>query len=147
MNKKFRWFLTLSSKNDAIWLIFECARSKTARKSWDLPFRCCWVALEISTLRTSPRMEVPLDRTYLLTNCVQQTFLSKIQNHDSEKTVNEILILIWQNFFGSKFQGSGISFKFLDWLFHFWSRFVSILQQNRFTFAKISKKTRQIKEI
>ena len=31
-----------------------------ARKSWDLPFRSCWVALEISTLRTSPWMEVPL---------------------------------------------------------------------------------------
>ena len=31
MNKKFRWFLTLSSKNYAIWLIFECARAKMAR--------------------------------------------------------------------------------------------------------------------
>ena len=31
MNKKFRWFLTLSSKNYAIWLIFERARAKMAR--------------------------------------------------------------------------------------------------------------------
>ena len=60
MNKNFRWFLTLSFKNYAIWLIFECARAKTAQKSWDLPFRSCWVAPEISTLHTSTRMEVPL---------------------------------------------------------------------------------------
>ena len=35
-----------------------------ARKSWDLPHRSCWVALEISTLRTSPRIEVPLVCAY-----------------------------------------------------------------------------------
>ena len=58
MNKNFREFLTLSSKNYAFWLIFECARAKTARKSWDLLQRSCWVTLKISTLRTSPRMEV-----------------------------------------------------------------------------------------
>ena len=41
-------------------MIFECARAKTARKSWDLLHRSCWVTFEISTLRTSPRMKVPL---------------------------------------------------------------------------------------
>ena len=34
-----------------------------ARKWWDLPFRSCWVALEISTLHTSPNMEVSLAAT------------------------------------------------------------------------------------
>ena len=34
--------------------------AKLARKSWDLLHRSCWVSLEISILRTSPRMEVPL---------------------------------------------------------------------------------------
>ena len=64
LDKKFRWFLTLSSKNYAIWLIFECARAKPARKSWDLLHRSCWVTLEIHTLRTSPRMEVPTLPSY-----------------------------------------------------------------------------------
>ena len=31
-----------------------------ARKSWYLLHRSCWVTLEISTLLTSPRMEIPL---------------------------------------------------------------------------------------
>ena len=53
-------FLTLSFKNYAIWLIFECARAKMARKSWDLLHRSCWVALEIHTWRTSLWMEIPL---------------------------------------------------------------------------------------
>ena len=35
-------------------------RAKKARKSWDLLHRSCWVGPRISTLRTSPRMEVPL---------------------------------------------------------------------------------------
>ena len=60
MNKKFRWFLTLSFKNYAIWLIFECARAKMARIYY--LHRSCWVTLEISALRTSPRMEIPLVR-------------------------------------------------------------------------------------
>ena len=30
-NEKCKWFLTLSSKNYAIWFIFECARAKTTR--------------------------------------------------------------------------------------------------------------------
>ena len=47
-------------KKYAIWLILECAWAKMARKSWDLLHRSCWAALEIHTLRTSPRMEVPL---------------------------------------------------------------------------------------
>ncbi len=62
LNKKFRSFLTLSSKNYAIWLIFECARAKTARKSWDLLHRSCWVTPQMATWHTSPRMEVPLVR-------------------------------------------------------------------------------------
>ena len=45
-------------------MIFECA--KTTRKSWDLLHRSCWVAPEISTLRTSPRMEVPLVVYYII---------------------------------------------------------------------------------
>ena len=49
----------------AIWLIFGCARAKMARKPWYLLHRSCWVGPEISTLRTSPRMEVPLGITYL----------------------------------------------------------------------------------
>ena len=41
-------------------MIFECARAKTARKSCHLLVRGCWVTPQISTWRTSPRMEVPL---------------------------------------------------------------------------------------
>ena len=66
MNKNFRRFLTLSFKNYAIWLSFACARAKTARKSRDLLHRSCWVTLEIYTWHTSPRMEVPLDLTYII---------------------------------------------------------------------------------
>ena len=73
-------FLTLSSKNYAIWLIFECARAKTARKSWDLLHRSCWVALEIHTLRTSPRMEVPLDYSWLSLLCYRVLFAIYIPN-------------------------------------------------------------------
>ena len=65
--KKFRWFLTLSSQNSAIWLIFECARAKTARKPWDLLHRSCWVTPQIHTWRTSPRMEVRQIQWYILT--------------------------------------------------------------------------------
>ena len=39
-------------------MIIECARAKTARKSWDLLLRSCWVTLEISTWRISPRMAI-----------------------------------------------------------------------------------------
>ena len=35
------WIISL--KNYAIWLIFECARAKMARKLWDLLHRSCWV--------------------------------------------------------------------------------------------------------
>ena len=48
-------------------MIFECARAKMARKSWDLLHRSCWVTLEISTLRTSPRMEIPLGSVNTIT--------------------------------------------------------------------------------
>ena len=58
------WFVTLSSKNYAIWLIFECARGKTARKSWDLLHRSCCVAPGISILLKYPRMELPLPWIY-----------------------------------------------------------------------------------
>ena len=54
---KFRWFLTLSSKNYDIWLIFECAWAKTAWKSWDLLHRTYWITPQIYIWRTSPRME------------------------------------------------------------------------------------------
>ena len=47
LNKKIRQFLTLSSINYAIWLIFEWARAKTARKSWYLLQRTYWVTLDI----------------------------------------------------------------------------------------------------
>ena len=43
--KKAKWFLTLSSKYYAIWLIFECTTAKMARKSWDLLHNSCWVSL------------------------------------------------------------------------------------------------------
>ena len=55
LNKKFRWFLKLLSKNYAIWLILECARAKTARKSWDLLHRSCWLTPQMATLHTSLR--------------------------------------------------------------------------------------------
>ena len=73
LDKKFRSFLTLSSKNYAIWLSFECARAKTAGKSSDLLHRSCWVALEIHTLRTSPRMEVPLGTIYV--SCQKSSYI------------------------------------------------------------------------
>ena len=47
-------------------MIFECARAKTAGKSWNSLHRSCWVGPEISTLRTSPRMEVPLLETIII---------------------------------------------------------------------------------
>ena len=47
-------------QNYAIWLIFECARAKTFRKSWDLIHKSYWVTPQIYTLRTSPRMEITL---------------------------------------------------------------------------------------
>jgi hypothetical protein len=31
---------------------------------WNLLHRSCWVALEMATLRTSPRMEIPLGKRY-----------------------------------------------------------------------------------
>jgi hypothetical protein len=44
----------ISCKKYTIWLIFECARAKTARKSWDLLHRIYWVIPEIYIRRTSP---------------------------------------------------------------------------------------------
>ena len=48
---QFDWFLSVLEQ-------------KMARKSWYLLHRSCWVGPGISTLRTSPRMEVPLFSTY-----------------------------------------------------------------------------------
>ena len=44
-----------------------------ARKSSDLLHRSCWVALEIHTLRTSPRMEVPLGTIYV--SCQKSSYI------------------------------------------------------------------------
>ena len=57
-------------------LIFECACAKTARKSWDLLNRSCWVTLQIHTWRTSPRMEVPLLCTWIFTEADYFPFFS-----------------------------------------------------------------------
>ena len=67
VSNTYTWALEFSNN---IW------GSSNLRKSWDLLHRSCWVTLEIHTLRTSPRMEVPLTKTYFYLESVQP--LSKI---------------------------------------------------------------------
>jgi hypothetical protein len=87
----------ISSKNYAIWLISECARAKTPRKSWYLLHRTYWVTPEISLLRTSPRMEVPLDLGFFT------KFFKKVEDHKSGCTflllLYQINIVIYYTFF------------------------------------------------
>ena len=47
---------------------FDWFLSVLEQKRLDLLHRSCWVTLEVSTLRTSPRMEVPLVVAYLVCN-------------------------------------------------------------------------------
>ena len=115
------WFLTLSSKNYAIWLIFECARAKRARKSWDLLHRSCWVTLEIHSLRTSPRIKKFIKGSGFLNNSVVICFPDPIFKNVSRihkkadfescqkkkefqkgKKSYTYIILVYQNIFRSK---------------------------------------------
>ena len=77
----------------SISLIFECARAKMARKSWYLLHRSCWVGPGIETLRTSPRMEVPLNTT-CLTKAVNRTKICKIK---IIKSIKDYFLTWYQN--------------------------------------------------
>ena len=72
--------------------------AKTARKSWYLLHRSCWVALEIHILRTSPRMEVPLGRPYLYKKNQIRSF-----NRDSTLSCFLQVVLRWYGTFNRDF--------------------------------------------
>ena len=64
----------------ALWSIFEWARAKMPRKSWDLLYRSCWVGPEILTLRSSPAQ---LDGAPLLTfyfDCTVDCFVTIVNS-------------------------------------------------------------------
>ena len=113
----------ISSKNYAIWLIFECARGKMARKSLYLLNRSCWVTLEISTLRTSPRMEVPLGWTNHQTWFFPQSFKLTFnlgQNRSHDYIFANFIAKMWfsnstrSRFFAEKTYSSISEFNCLD---------------------------------
>ena len=74
-----------------------------ARKSWYVLHRSCWVGPGISTLRTSPRMEVPLVNIHVISKYlpIWETLIRKKGQglRVTNQTIYSIGLFINQNFF------------------------------------------------